>query len=154
MKHKTILFLTTISLLVISLQFNMVAAEAPERDMSAKDYVAIYATQNDVDPNLAISVMMCESRGKQESIGDGKRALGIFQYWNETWNRHSEKYFGSVLDKHSIMDQAKVATAALSGGEAREWTSYRAIMNGGSYTFRYKLTGEMITVKCEKKNYL
>lgn len=141
--------MSTITLLVISLQFQMVEAEAPKGELTAQGYVALYAAENNIDQNLAISMMMCESKGKQEAVGDGKRATGIFQYWNDTWTRHSLKYFGQVLDKNSIMDQAKVATAAIAGGDGREWTSYRSIMNGGTYTFYYKLEQRYITVKCK-----
>lgn len=128
-----------------------VSAEAPEREMTLKETVSYYAQVNGVDPNLALSMMMCESEGKQGAIGDGTHAVGIFQYWPETWKRHSTKYFGEVLDRKSTIDQAKVATAAIAGGDAKEWTSYRALKNGGSYTFFYKLEQKYITVRC---NYL
>lgn len=124
-------------------------AEAPERKMNLTETVVYQASLNGVDPNLALSMMMCESQGKQGAKGDGNRATGIFQYWNETWIRHSTKYFGEVLDKNSQEDQVKVAIAAIAGGDGREWTSYRALKNGGSYTFFYKLENKMITVKCE-----
>ena len=97
-----------------------VSAEAPEQKRTLQEEVAYYAQINGVDPNLAVSMMMCESKGRQGAKGDGNRATGIFQYWNDTWKRHSMKYFGEVLDINSTMDQAKVATAAIAGGY-RDW---------------------------------
>ncbi len=124
------------------------SAEAPERKMTLKETVAYHAQVAGVDPNLALSMMQCESQGIQGAKGDGSRATGIFQFWADTWKRHSLKYFGTVLDINSPEDQAKVAAAAIAGGDGREWTSYRSIMNGGSYTFYYKLEKRYITVKC------
>ena len=102
-------------------------AEAPERKMTLAETVMYHASLNGVDPDLAYSMMMCESKGKQNTKGDYNRATGIFMYWTDTWNRHSLKYFGKVLDINSSDDQALVATAAIAGGDGREWTSYRAI---------------------------
>jgi len=152
MKH--ILNISVLLILLVSLFAFRVDAEAPEvkvQDMTIKDQVTYYSNLHGVDPNLALSMMQCESKGKQGAKGDGNRASGIFQYWNDTWNRHSLKYFGVILDKNSAHDQAKLATAAIAGGDGREWTSYRALMNGGSYTFFYKLEQKWITVRC---NYL
>lgn len=150
MKH--ILNISVLLILLVSLFAFRVDAEAPEKkveEMTVKEQVIYFSNINGVDPNLALSMMMCESKGKQGAKGDGNRASGIFQYWNETWNRHSLKYFGVILDKNSTIDQAKLATAAIAGGDGREWTSYRSIMNGGTYTFYYKLEQRYITVKCK-----
>ncbi len=150
MKH--ILNISVLLILLVSLFAFRVDAEAPEKkveEMTVKEQVIYFSNINGVDPNLALSMMMCESEGNQGAKGDGHRASGIFQYWNDTWKRHSMKYFGEVLDINSPLDQAKVATAAIAGGDWREWTSYRALMNGGSYTFFYKLEQRWITVTCK-----
>lgn len=144
---KLIFLFSLLTLFITSITFQA-NAEAPEREMTVQETVAYYAQINGVDPNLALSMMMCESKGKQGAKGDGNRATGIFQFWNDTWKRHSLKYFGEILDINSSLDQAKVATAAIAGGDGREWTSYRAIKNGGSYTFFYKLENRTITVYC------
>ncbi len=155
MKHFIFIF-SLLILFITSMTFR-VSAEAPlPQEQSLDDFtieqlVNHFSIQHGIDPKLALSMMMCESEGNQGAKGDGHRASGIFQYWNDTWKRHSTKYFGEILDINSPLDQAKVATAAIAGGDGREWTSYRALMNGGSYTFFYKLEQKWITVRC---NYL
>lgn len=148
MKH--ILNISVLLILLVSLFAFRVDAEAPDdqRELTVEETVAHYAYINNVDQRLVLSMMKCESEGKQGAVGDGTHAVGIFQYWPETWNRHSNKY-GKKLDRNSFKDQAELATWAVANGMGREWTSYRAIMNGGSYTFFYKLQNKKITVYCD-----
>lgn len=148
MKH--ILNISVLLILLVSLFAFRVDAEAPDdkREMTVEQTVAHYAYINGVDQRLVLSMMKCESEGKQGAIGDGKHAVGIFQYWPETWTRHSAKY-GEKLDRNSYQDQAELATWAVANGMGNEWTSYRAIKNGGSYTFFYKLQNKKITVYCD-----
>lgn len=145
--NKIIFIFTLLTLLVTSSMTFQANAEAPERKMTLKETVVYYAYKNGVDPILALSMMECESKGKQNTIGDYNRAIGIFQYWKDTWERHSKAY-GKTLDINNPEHQAELATWAIANGMGREWTSYRAIKNGGSYTFFYKLEQREITVYC------
>ena len=56
--------------------------------------------------------MRCESNGKQNTVSDGGRSIGVFQYQKPTWERHSKEY-GEELDRNSPYDQAKLATWAI-----------------------------------------
>ena len=127
-------------------------AEAPKpklQDQPITQIVTVFAEQNGLDPKIALSVMQCESRGIQNNPGDGGKATGIYQYWEDTWERHS-KEFGEELDINSPYDQAKLATWAIADGKGREWTAYRALMNGGKYTFYSSKLKKTITVYCKK----
>ncbi len=126
------------------------APEVQLQDKPIKDIVTHFANEYGVNPKVALAMMKCESGGKQNvAPGDGGRAVGLFQYHNETWIRLSKKYFGEVLDKQSGFDQAKVTAAAIAGGDGDEWTTYVAIMNGGEYTFYSRLMQNTYTVRCK-----
>lgn len=125
-------------------------AEAPTielKDQPIEAIVAHFAEVNGIDAKLAITVMYCESKGNQSAISDGGRSVGIFQYQLPTWERHTEE-FGEKLDIHSPYDQAKIATWSLAHGKGNEWTAYRAIKNGGTYSFYSTQLKKHFTVKC------
>lgn len=111
--------------------------------------IGLYAEKYGVDKDVLIKMAECESNFKQDTHGDKNNAFGLYQFWKETWHRHSMKYFGYELDRQSIVDQIMLASAAISGGDGNEWTTYRAIKNGGSYTFYYKLEKRYVTVYCK-----
>jgi len=107
-----------------------------------------FALEYGVDHNLALSVAKCESGLKPTTSGDGGKANGVFQYWKPTFERHS-KEFGEELNYESPYDQIKLAMWAFSKGYAREWTTYRAIQNGGVYSFYSRSLGKHFTVRCK-----
>lgn len=150
MKHK---FTIIVLLLAFLFTHNISQALAPEvqlQDQPIKAIVTHFANEHGANPNVALAMMRCESQGNQNvAPGDGGRAVGLYQFHDETWRRLSKKYYGEVLDKHSGFDQAKVATAAIAGGDGDEWTTYRSIMNGGEYTFYSRLMKKTYTVKCK-----
>lgn len=131
--------------------FRPAAALAPEQklqDRPLPDIVRYFADQYDFSPEVLLKVMECESHGDQSVLGDGGRAVGIYQIHQETWNRFT-KGMGETLDRDSAFDQAKVAAYAFSHGHANEWTTFRAIMNGGTYSFYSKLLQKHFTVVCK-----
>jgi hypothetical protein len=144
---------TIIILLLAFLFTTNLYAQAPVtelKDQPIKAIVTHFAKEHGVKPEIALAVMECESQGKQNvPPGDGGRAVGIYQFHNETWIRLSKKYYGEVLDKHSGFDQAKVATASFAGGDGDEWTTYVAIQKGGTYTFHSRLMKKTYTVTCK-----
>lgn len=121
--------------------------------LTPSDYIVKYANQFNTDPNVLLKVAKCESEIKQTTKGDYLNgtylAIGLFQYHQGTWIRHS-KLLGEELDRDSVEDQAKLAAYIFANyPEARnEWTTYRAIMNGGVYSFYSKLLGKHYTVIC------
>lgn len=121
------------------------------------DSINTYAEAFGSDPNLVYSVGLCESHLSKKK-GDSGRANGEWQYHKETWNRYASLYRKTynVPDQFNIEsshDQAKLTAFVFSLGESskREWTTYRAIKNGGTYTFYSKLLNQWFTVKCDLK---
>lgn len=124
------------------------AEELQIKEMSAKEQVWFYSTIYGANPVIVDKVIQCESGYNNSAIGDGKNAQGIGQFWEETFNRMSKK-LGEKLDYNSSHDQIKLLSFAMANPTlAKEWTSYRAIINGGSYTFYSKYFKKTITVYC------
>lgn len=151
-KTKIIIFILFLIWLLLFIPNAKAQAPKPEvsldiRDQSIKEIVNYFAIENDLDPKLALAVMRCESNGKQNTISDGGRSIGVFQYQKPTWERHSKEY-GEELDRNSPYDQAKLATWAIANGKGREWSSYRSLKNGGTYSFYSNQLKQHFTVKC------
>jgi len=122
-------------------------------ELSLKDYIKIYSKEFGVDSELLYDVMMCESGGKKVK-GDGGRSHNEFQWQVPTWNmyvkKYSQEYGETKFDIHSMHDQIKLTSYAFSKGEqAKEmWSAYRAIKNGGKYSFYSKQLKGHYTAVC------
>jgi hypothetical protein len=150
MKRK-ILVIASLSVLLVLSFIIRAKAYAPElelKDQPIENIVTYFAEVNGLDPKLALAVMRCESGGIQSTVGDKGHSHGIFQYFTDTWERHS-KELGETLDINSPFDQAKLATFAIAHGHGNEWTTYTAIKNGGKYSFYSKINKKHYTVRCE-----
>lgn len=152
MKFKTIMVACVmISLLISSAKVSI--AESPTYK-TAKDYIVEYAELYDTDATVLLKVAECESELGKKNKGDYKNgeylATGIFMYHKETWSRHSN-LFGEKLDINSINDQAKLTAFIFSKypNLRNEWTTYRAIKNGGTYSFYSKLLERHFVIKCK-----
>lgn len=88
-----------------------------------------FATQYQVNEQLLLKVMHCESSGNQNAIGDGGKARNIFQFHEPTFN-YFEKQLGEDLDYNSLHDQAKLAAYMFSKGESyrKHWTCYKKVL--------------------------
>lgn len=122
--------------------------EIPISELSINEQINHYATLNGIEGSLIKKIVKCESEFKTTALGDGGRAYGLMQYHKASFERHA-KLFGEELDYYSSHDQIKLGTFAISKGMGREWTSYRAIMNGGEYSFYSKLLQKNFTVRCK-----
>ena len=142
-----ILFIIWLLLFIPNARAQAPGKEMDLRDQPIKEIVNYFAIENDLDPKLALAVMRCESNGKQNTVSDGGRSIGVFQYQKPTWERHSKEY-GEELDRNSPYDQAKLATWAIANGKGNEWTAYRTIKNGGTYSFYSNQLKQHFTVKC------
>ena len=61
-----------------------------------------------------------------------------------------EKDFGEDLNYESQFDQIKLASWSLSQEKyAREWSIYRAIKNGGKYSFYSRQLKRNFTIYCK-----
>lgn len=114
-----------------------------------QEYIEYYAKIYNTDPNVLLSVAKCESEFNQNNIGDGNRAVGLFQFHQETWNRMS-KLLGEKLDRNSVKDQARLSAFIFANYPEmrKEWSTYRAIEKGGTYSFYSTLLQKHYTVKC------
>jgi hypothetical protein len=139
--------------LIISLFFyTKVIAEPIEiinpLNLTTKDQVVYFSNLYGGDSKIALQVMECESGGDHNNVGDGGRSRGIMQFQKETFTRMS-KAMGLKLNYSSRYDQIKLATWALTQPEfASEWTTYKAIKNGGKYSFYSRQMKKHYTVKC------
>lgn len=131
-------------------------AQAPDLPPEAvtptfSETLADLAKQNDVSLALLKAVMRCESGGNQSVIGDNGRAVGIFQYHKGTFESFAKEMGDTSLKRESEFDQATVTAWAFAQGETyrRHWTTYRAIKNGGTYTFYSKQAQRTYVVKCK-----
>lgn len=119
------------------------------RTLSPKEVITYYSNLYGADEALLLKMAECESNFNPNALGDGNRARGVFQYHEGTFNRYA-KVFGQELDYHSAHDQALLtAWLAVNKPEAlNEWTSYRAIKNGGKYSFYSRLLQKHFVVYC------
>lgn len=145
MKH---LFITTFVLtLCLFITNPLQIAQADEQKNTTKELVTKYAQVYNVNSKVMLAMMRCESSGNQSAIGDGGRAKGLYQYHTGTWERIENK-LGKDMDINSEHDQVHMTAYALSQGMGSQWTSYRAIKNGGTYSFYSRLMKQHYTVKC------
>jgi hypothetical protein len=155
MKHKQfikglVLWLIVWILAMVFFPLKRTKAEAPElplKEQSIEKIVTHFANEYEVDSELLLKVMECESHGNPNTVGDGGRSRGIFQIQKPTWDRFT-KGMGETLDYTSSFDQAKVAAWAFANGKAGEWTTYVAIQKGGTYSFYSRQLQKHFTVKC------
>lgn len=117
-------------------------------DLSPEQQVTYFSNLYGGDSRVALSVMKCESSGSHSAKGDGGRSNGIFQFQKSTFER-MEKDFGEDLNYTSRYDQIKLASWAIANPKYQnEWTAYRAIENGGKYSFYSSQMKKHYTVYC------
>lgn len=142
-----------IALAIIFLSYSPSAsiAQAPNRginEYTTQELIEYHAKYYGASSKILGSMNFCESGGRQDVKGDGGNAHGTMQIWKDTWKRFT-KEMGEDLDINSKSDQIKVAAWAITHGHGNEWTTYRAIMNGGVYTFYSNREHRWITVYCK-----
>jgi hypothetical protein len=120
----------------------------PEVPLSPVEYADKYAAQYGIDASVFKKVMWCESNNRQEARGDSNRAIGVYQFHKGTFDMYSKK-LGKTLDIYSYRDQIELAAYMFSIGEARHWTAYRAVINGGTYSFYSNMLGKHFIVTCK-----
>lgn len=132
-------------------------AQAPEIDFNSlpiQQIIYYYADMYGVDSEVSLAIAKCESKLSQATIGDNGNAKGLYQYWDETWLRHYKQFLketGIELDKNSPADNARLANWAIGKGHGREWSTFRAIKNGGTYSFYSTSLKKHFTVTCNVK---
>lgn len=126
-----------------------------DEDDKTKYYINKYGNEYKSDMSILNAVIRCESKYNQNAKGDFKNgkylAIGLGQYHEETWERHT-KLSGLGGSRYIEEDQIKQLAWTFANGSEEmkeEWTSYRAIKNGGEYTFYSKQLQKTFTVKCK-----
>jgi len=144
--------LTTIVLAIVFLSYSPTAsiAQAPTRgtnQYTPKELAEHYASISQGESRYTSAVIACESQYNPTAKGDGNRALGVAQFHKATFERLS-KLMGEELDYYSYYDQTKLLAWGLENGYGNNWSAYRAIKNGGTYSFYSKLLGKHYTSVC------
>lgn len=125
---------------------------------SVEDTIIKYAEEFGASAIELLSVSNCESKFNPNIKGDYKNgvylALGEFQIHKPTFIGWEKLYFnatGEHLDYYSSHDRVKLtAWIWVNHPEYKwSWTSYRALMNGGTYSFYSSLLGKHFTVHCK-----
>lgn len=121
-----------------------------EQPISAQiDY---FATLYGTDSSVVKQVVECESNGYHGAVGDGGRSKGIAQFQKPTWDYllgvYKKKY-NEELDYKSSFDQIKLLTFSIAEGHGNRWTAFRAIMNGGKYSFYSSQLKKSFVVYCK-----
>jgi len=122
------------------------------QEYSVQELAKYFADYYGADYKEFYSTGWCESGWNPEAQGDEKRANNVLQIHEPTFNQWA-KEMGEELDYNSTYDHIKVGAWAFSQGESyrRAWTAYRALKNGGTYSFYSKLLNKHYTVHC---NYI
>lgn len=117
-------------------------------DMTIEGQINYYSELYDVDSGIINKVIQCESRGNVNAVGDGGRSRGIAQFQEPSFNRLS-RLMGEELEYTSPHDQIKLMVWSIANGYGREWSAYRALMNGGIYSFYSSQLQKHFTVVCK-----
>lgn len=116
--------------------------------MTIQGQIDYYSLMYGVDKNLSSKVIQCESHYNINAVGDEGRSRGIAQFQEPSFNRLS-RLMGEELDYNSSHDQIKLMVWSIANGHGMEWTAYRAIKNGGTYSFYSKQLQKHFTVVCK-----
>lgn len=118
-------------------------------NLTLDEQIVYFSNLYQVDVSLVRKVIECESGFSNKVVGDSGLSRGIFQFQSSTFNR-MEKILGEDLNYESQYDQLKLGIYAMSKPElAKEWSTVRAINNGGVYSFYSRQLKGYYTVKCK-----
>jgi len=148
-KHITIVLLLISSLLVFPQR--TISVEPDIIELTLEEKAIISANKHGVDSLMVAQIVKCESNWKVDAVGDRGLSYGVAQFQVPTFNRMAKVYkeeLGYDLSYTSPEDQIELLSFAISKGWGREWTAYRAIKNGGRYSFYSNQLKQHFTVHC------
>lgn len=120
--------------------------------MSVPEMIDYIAPQYGADTELLKKITFCEaSHNLGNVIHDGGRGTGTTGFLKNTFNDWKVKLGRPELVYESNFDQLTLMAIAFEKGESYRmaWTSYRAYINGGTYTFYSSYEHRWITVHCK-----
>ena len=91
-----------------------------------KDLIRQYSALYAVSYEEMRRVMMCESSGKIDAVGDNGKAFGLFQFHENTFKMFA-KDLGEKLEWKNPEHQIKLASFAFSKGKQTHWTCWKNI---------------------------
>lgn len=113
-------------------------------DMTIEGQINYYSELYDVDSDTINKVIQCESKFNPNAHNpNGEDSWGLVQI---NLDSHPEITKEQALDTNFSINYL---AENISDGNGRMWTSYRAIKNGGSYTFWSSTLHKSITVVCK-----
>lgn len=147
MRYKIIIALVlVISLLGIFPQ-RLISQGLEISEQSVTNQIDYFATLYGADSRIVKRVVDCESNGLHSAKGDGGRSVGIAQFQKATF-LDLEYKMGEDLNYSSSFDQLKLLTWSIANGHGNRWTAYRALKNGGVYSFHSTQLNRDFTVRC------
>lgn len=121
-------------------------------ELTPKELLTYFADQYKTSAEDLIKVAMCESgfnEGAHNKEDPNGGSFSFMQFQLPTFNQYAKKI---NIENHNIENKvhvAQVSSYMFSIGEGKQWTTYRALKNGGEYTFFYKPKNKYITVYCK-----
>ena len=143
-----ILVCVVVSLLAFSTKAIADPVDIKTSDLTIEQQVTYFSELYGADTDIVEKVIQCESRGIVNAIGDSGRSIGIAQFQKPTFLMLSKK-LGEELDFNSSHDQIKLLSWSIANGYGRNWTSYVAIKNGGTYSFYSNQLKRHFRVTCK-----
>lgn len=117
-------------------------------DLPLEKQVELFTLVYGGDAEIIKKMIHEESGWKMSAVGDSGLSRGVGQFQESSFNRLS-KLMGEKLDYNSSYDQIKLLVWSVANGHGREWTSYRCIINGGTYSFYSNQLKRHFKVTCK-----
>lgn len=121
------------------------------QQLSFKYLLGYFARQYEIDPVPLVKTAWCESHwdmNKHNTLDPNGGSIGGLQFQIKTFYSYAEKAGIKNPDIHNKVHQAKTGAYMFSIGQAKQWTTWMAYTNGGSYTFWYAPIDDYYTVYC------
>ena len=96
--------------------------------MEIAQSIYLEAGKMGVSPKKMILLADCESNLNQRARGDFRSetgeymAMGVFQWWQGSWDFYTKKY-KLDLDRESVKDQITLTALVLKNGGAKNWVN-------------------------------
>lgn len=119
--------------------------------MTTVELIEYIAPQYGQDPALLKKIIKCESGFDHTKTHDGGHGKGSTGFHKKTFESWKIKLGHPELKYESNFDQITLMSIAFKAGEdyRDDWTTYRAYVNGGVYSFYSKLLKGYYTVRCK-----
>lgn len=89
-------------------------------------YIALEASKQGVDASFVDKIVKCESSYNGRAVGDSGNAVGLAQFWPETFTRMSKQAgIDPMYLRPDYRSQIKTLVWAVKNGHEREWTCAR-----------------------------